>query len=95
MIATSALPCKITGLSCGQSAESASKDVGLGKAVKTMRRGEKSLIEIEPQYGYGSKGNMLELLSHCLDVVIMPWLSVTHQLCGLNSKGRRIGESFL
>ncbi|KAK9836886.1 hypothetical protein WJX74_010450 [Apatococcus lobatus] len=37
--------------------ESAAKDVGLSKAVQTMRRGEKSLIEVEPQYGYGSKGN--------------------------------------
>ena len=45
-----------------QPAESAAKDVGLGKAVRAMRRGEKSLIEVEPPYGYGSKGNVLELL---------------------------------
>ncbi len=47
-------------------AESATRDVGLNKAVATMQRGERSLIEIEPQYGYGSKGevSMLRALSY-------------------------------
>jgi len=44
-------------LQTSNSAESAFRELGLNKAVATMRRGELARLWAGPQYGYGEKGS--------------------------------------
>ena len=74
-------------------AETAARDVGLGKAVKTMRRGEKSLIEVEPQYGYGSKGRFY-VPQLCVSVLHGGYGSICLEGTWYQSSGGHVRGSF-